>query len=94
MQMRDQHGIRTGGGGQRASLDGRNLATQVRDVIAQHRVGEQAHTVQLDQDGGVPEENDTVRGGACATGESRAIDHKREGSNEMLSAINDRSPRR
>ena len=73
MQMRDQHRIEAG---VTAGIDGRNLTAQVRDAIAQQRVGEQAYTVQLDQDGGVPEENDTVRRGACATGESRAIGHK------------------
>ncbi len=37
------------------------LPAQVRDAVAQERVGEQAHAVELDQDGGVAEEDDTVR---------------------------------
>ena len=33
----------------------------MRDATAQERVGEQPHTVQLDQQRGMAEENDTVR---------------------------------
>jgi hypothetical protein len=33
----------------------------MRDARAQKRIGEQTHPVQLDQDAGVAQENDTVR---------------------------------
>ncbi len=61
---------------------------------AQQRVGEQTHPVQFDQDRGVAQENDTVCGGTCVTGNNRAIDHGGEGSNEMNSAIDERNAQR
>ncbi|MGH2877710.1 MAG: hypothetical protein ACRDLV_15770 [Solirubrobacteraceae bacterium] len=47
----------------------------MRDAIAQERVGEQTHAVDLDQDGGVPQKNDAI----CrvrAIVETRAIGHR------------------
>ena len=72
MQVRDQHRIEARVNGR---IDGRNLTAQMRNAIAQQRVGEQAYPVQLDQDGGMTQENDTVRR-VGPTGESRAIGHK------------------
>jgi hypothetical protein len=58
VQVRDQHRVDVGG---EASVERRRLAAQVSDSPAQERIGEQADPVQLDQDAGMPQENDTVR---------------------------------
>jgi hypothetical protein len=48
----------------------------MRDAATQQRIGEKTDTVQLDQNGGVAQENDTVCGRACVTGNNRAIGHE------------------
>ena len=57
VQVRDQHRIKAfgdlGGGGL-------GVAAKVRHAGAQHRIGEQPDSVQLDQNGGVPAPRDTV----------------------------------
>ena len=82
MQVRDQHRVESAN---RLLCTGGGLAAQVRDAAAQQRVGEQAHAVEFDQDGGVAEENDTVCGRARATGSDRAIDHGEKVATRCLS---------
>src|ERR1039457_1135633 len=73
-------------------VDRRNLTTQMCDPGTQQRVGQKTHAVQLDQDRGVTQEHDTVRGLSCTT-HNRAIGHGREPTNEMTAAT-DQSIRR
>ena len=72
VKMRDQHRVDARGNGR---VEERGLATQVGNATAKQRVGEQAHALQLDQDGGMTQENDTVPGRARAMGRNRAMDH-------------------
>jgi hypothetical protein len=72
MKVRYQHRV---GPVDQAPVQRRCAAAQMRDAPAQKRIGEQTHPLQLDQDAGVAQENDTVRWRACTTSHSRAIGH-------------------
>ncbi len=72
VKVRDQHCIRTG---DHSPVNRWDLPAQMRYAIAQQRVGQQTHTVTLDQERRVAQENDTVRRHACATRHNRAIGH-------------------
>ena len=62
VQVREEHRIRPRDPPGRR----RGLTAQVRDAIAQQRIGEQAHPVELDQHGRVPMNAIRSSGGAQA----------------------------
>ena len=52
VQMREQDGVQVA---QRLGCGGRHAAAEVRHAVAQQRVGEQPHAVEIDQRGAVPD---------------------------------------
>ena len=62
MQVRDQHRVDAA---ERAGIDlGR--PAQVRDAVAEQRVGEEPDAVEVDEDGRVADVLDRARGGAAS----------------------------
>ena len=52
VEMREQNGVQVA---QRLGRRRRHATAQVRHPVAQQRVGEQAHAVEIDQNGAVPD---------------------------------------
>ncbi len=69
MQVREQDAVDSP---QRTAIDQRGDADERADPPAQHRIGEHAHAVKLEQHGGMPEPGHRSR---CGGGRSRRLAH-------------------
>ncbi len=74
VHVRDQRRVHAA---RQVRRDRRDLPAQVRNATAQQRIGEQPHTAELEQEGRVTKEDDTVLGCAGTLDRDSVIGHGR-----------------